>query len=165
MLRGWINGARSRPSGCLTSRLEIDGGLFASVLLDLVGDFLAFMQTVEPGTLHRADMDEYVLAAEGPWSVYFNGAYGSGIVVLTSIRMSCSSIQQVRGSTTNELRSSGWEPHQGRDPGALLPSSGDFYGEVDAHTKNPADFVRPNASVSGLLVLYLELFIKHWNVV
>ena len=47
----------------LTSGLEIDGGLFASVLLDLVGDFLPFMETVEPGTLNRADMDDDVLAA------------------------------------------------------------------------------------------------------
>jgi hypothetical protein len=43
----------------MSSGLEIDGGLFASVLLDLVGDFLPFMETVEPGTLNRADMDEY----------------------------------------------------------------------------------------------------------
>jgi hypothetical protein len=45
------------------SGLEIDGGLFAAVLLDLVGDFLPFMETVEPGSLNRADMDEYVFAA------------------------------------------------------------------------------------------------------
>ena len=24
----------------------------------------------------------------------------------------------------------GWEPHQGSDPGALSPSSGDFYGKA-----------------------------------
>jgi hypothetical protein len=39
----------------MTSGLEIDGGLFATVLLDLVGDFLPFMETVEPGPGFRVD--------------------------------------------------------------------------------------------------------------
>ena len=47
----------------MTSGLEVDGGLFAAVLLDLVGDFLAFVEAVEACALDGADMDEYVLAA------------------------------------------------------------------------------------------------------
>jgi hypothetical protein len=42
---------RSRPSSCpqmMTSGLEVDRRFLAAVLLDLVGDFLPFMETVEP---------------------------------------------------------------------------------------------------------------------
>jgi hypothetical protein len=54
------NWKRSQRGSCqsvtrMTSGLEIDGGLFATVLLDLVGDFLPFMETVEPGPGFRVD--------------------------------------------------------------------------------------------------------------
>ena len=44
-------GGRNRPSACpqrMTSGFEVDGGFSSAVLLDLVGDFLPFMETVEP---------------------------------------------------------------------------------------------------------------------
>ena len=43
--------------------LEVHSSVFAAVLLDFVGDLLAFIETVEARALHRADMDEHVLAA------------------------------------------------------------------------------------------------------
>ena len=45
------------------SDLEVDGGVLAAVLLDLIGDLLAFVQAIQASPLDGADMDEYVLAA------------------------------------------------------------------------------------------------------
>src|ERR1700754_1819354 len=57
---------RKRPDGRRpgpVSGLEIDGGVLAAVLLDLIGDLLAFVQAVQASPLDGADMDEHVLAA------------------------------------------------------------------------------------------------------
>jgi len=45
------------------SDFKVYGGLFAAFLLNFVRDLLTLIETVQPGALDGADMDEYVLAA------------------------------------------------------------------------------------------------------
>src|SRR5262249_11776054 len=54
---------RSRSSGSLLGRLEIDGRRAAALGGDLVVDLLAFVQAVQARALDRADVNEHVLAA------------------------------------------------------------------------------------------------------
>ena len=44
-------------------KLEVHRGLLAAFFLDLVGDLLALIETIQSRSLYRADMDEHVLAA------------------------------------------------------------------------------------------------------
>jgi hypothetical protein len=51
------------PTERRTLSLEIYGCVFAAILLNLVGDLLAFIETVQARALDSADMDENVLPA------------------------------------------------------------------------------------------------------
>ena len=67
--RAWTGPPSGRPDSAgrkapgAASDLEVDGGVLAAVLLDLIGDLLAFVQAVQASPLDGADMDEHVLAA------------------------------------------------------------------------------------------------------
>jgi hypothetical protein len=60
---GKKKGGRSRlPFGKIGwSGLEVHSRLFAAILLDLVRDFLTFIEAIQTGAFDRADVDEDVL--------------------------------------------------------------------------------------------------------
>src|SRR5215469_13870341 len=61
---GGTRASESQGVECLAGDGQVLGRLATVLLrLDLVGDFLSFLQRLHASTLHRADMDEDVLAA------------------------------------------------------------------------------------------------------